>query len=107
MVKNNNEVALTLALTVSPATIIVNGGPMQFYTGGVFDDPVCGHEMTHAILAVGYGTDGGKDFYKAKNSWSEHWGENGYIRLKRGNATNAPGQCGVAQRAVVVKGKKK
>lgn len=27
------------------------------------------------------------------------WGDGGYIRLARGNSSNAPGQCGVAMQA--------
>ena len=63
--------------------------------------------MTHVILAVGFGSDNGKDFYKAKNSWGSKWGEDGYVRIKRGTGAGNPGQCGIAQRVIVVKGKKK
>jgi hypothetical protein len=44
---------------------------------------------------VGYGTDGGNDYWKAKNSWGASWGEKGYIRLGRGKAYGPAGQCGI------------
>merc|ERR1712066_885785 len=36
--------------------------------------------MGHAVIAVGYGTDG-VDYFKIRNSWGTSWGEAGYIRL--------------------------
>lgn len=38
------------------------------------------------MLLVGYGTDEitGEDYYLIRNSWGSGWGENGYIRIKRG-----------------------
>ena len=41
----------------------------------------CGTAIDHGVLVVG-ATD---DYWKVKNSWGASWGENGYIRLARGN----------------------
>jgi hypothetical protein len=43
------------------------------------------------MLIVGYDIDGN---WILKNSWSSHWGDNGYIKLKAGNT------CGVANFAL-------
>merc|ERR550539_272208 len=59
-------------------------GPFQSYGGGVFAGCAPGTATDHAITVVGYGTDNGVDYWLIKNSWGPNWGENGFIRLRRG-----------------------
>jgi len=56
-------------------------------------------QLGHALLAVGYGTtEEGVPYFLLRNSWSEDWGEAGYMRIKAGD-NPLLGQCGVARLA--------
>jgi len=88
-----DEANLLNAVALGPVSAYVNAGPWQTYRGGVFTSS-CPATVDHAALVVGYGTEGGVDYWILKNSWGTAWGEQGYIRLKRGSS--GAGQCGIA-----------
>lgn len=46
-------------------------------------------------MLVGYGVEKDQKYWLVKNSWSEQWGENGYIKMARNKNNN----CGVATQA--------
>jgi cathepsin L len=35
-------------------------------------------------------------YWNVKNSWSNTWGDNGYVRILRSDSTNDKGICGIA-----------
>jgi C1A family cysteine protease len=99
----NSEEMLTYAVAQGPVSIAIEADSKSFqlYKSGIYDDAFgCGTTLDHGVLTVGYGTENGKDYWTVKNSWSESWGDKGYIRLLRNSAsTNAPGMCGIAMDA--------
>merc|ERR1712232_1520222 len=70
---------LKSALARQPVSVTVNAGQLQLYSNGVVTGS-CRGQINHAVIAVGYGTDG-LDYFKIRNSWGTGWGESGYIRL--------------------------
>ncbi|XP_068209646.1 digestive cysteine proteinase 2-like [Palaemon carinicauda] len=78
-----------------PVSVCVDAGHLSFqlYSSGVYYEPNCNPQgINHAVLAVGYGTEGGSDYWIIKNSWGSGWGESGYMKLTR----NKSNHCGVA-----------
>merc|ERR1711970_930535 len=90
------ESSLTQALgSIGPVSVAIDASPRSFrqYRGGVYYDPRCSStRMNHAVLAVGYGSEGGRAYYLVKNSWSTQWGAGGYIKMAR----NRGNLCGIA-----------
>merc|ERR1719401_200940 len=79
---------------MTPVSIAIEAdkSAFQLYRGGVLSG-TCGTTLDHGVLAVGYGTYNGKDYWKVKNSRGASWGEAGYIRLLRGKG--GAGECGL------------
>ena len=63
------------------------------YESGIYANSTCPDgpmDVNHAVVAVGYGTENGVEYWIIKNSWSAQWGEDGYFRMQRGVNT-----CGI------------
>jgi len=90
---------LKVAILHGPTGVSVDAGnaPFRFYQSGILDDPACGTALNHAIAAVGYGVEDGKEYYIVRNSWSASWGDQGYIRIA---AVPGDGICGIQIRPV-------
>jgi len=64
------------------------------YKSGVYQSTNCKngpHDVNHAVLAVGYGTESGLPYYMVKNSWGTSFGLQGYFKIIRGK-----NMCGLA-----------
>jgi len=60
------------------------------YKSGVYHHVTGSALGGHAIKILGWGTEGGVDYWLVANSWNEDWGANGFFKIKRG--TN---ECGI------------
>lgn len=59
---------------------------------------MCGTNLDHGVLLVGYGNEGGKDYWLVKNSWGPNWGINGFVKILR-ESKEGPGVCGIQMAA--------
>jgi len=95
-VTSGDENALKVAIAAKgPISVAIDAShkSLSFYSSGVYYEEDCRSDedgLDHAVLAVGYGTLGGKDYWLVKNSWSTYWGNDGYVLMARKN-----NNCGV------------
>ena len=94
----NDQLALKAAVSKQPVSIAIEADTLIFqsYSSGILDSVKCGTELDHAVLIVGYGEEGGQKYWWVRNSWSDTWGDKGYVRIARSESTNDAGICGVA-----------
>ncbi|MGI4406643.1 C1 family peptidase, partial [Klebsiella pneumoniae] len=94
-VPSYNEWALQTAVAYQPVSVALEsvGSAFKYYISGIFAGP-CGTATDHAVTIVGYGTEGGMDYWIVKNSWGTTWGENGYIKMQRN--VGGDGKCFIA-----------
>jgi cathepsin L len=90
----SNSAQMKAALDTQPLAVAIEADKMVFqtYHSGVLTSSKCGTNLDHAVLAVGYGTEDGQDYWLVKNSWDTTWGDQGYIKL---GMDSSDGACGV------------
>ena len=84
-----NDPQLAAAIAQQPVSVAVDASNFQFYSSGIFPAYYCSNSLNHGILGVGYTSA----YWIVKNSWGIGWGEQGYIRMARGNT------CGILNMA--------
>jgi len=96
---NSDERMMKALVNINPVVTSVDSTYLGSYGGGVFydtrccsqdTDPECKNKLNHAVTVVGYGSQDGSDYWLVKNSWGTVFGEDGYIKIRRGI-----GHCGI------------
>ncbi len=81
-------------------TEIMTNGPVEAdfsvyadfptYRSGVYQHKTGSFLGGHAIRILGWGVEGGVDYWLVANSWNPDWGDNGFFKIKRGDD-----ECGI------------
>ncbi|XP_026727567.1 cathepsin L1-like [Trichoplusia ni] len=95
----NDPTALKVAIMkYGPVVVLMDVSPTTFKgikKGTVFQDDNCNKEKpNHAMIAVGWEVFRNKDCFILKNSWSSHWADSGFVRVRVSNNT-----CGMLNMA--------
>ena len=51
------------------------------YKSGVYTHTTGYLEGGHAVKLIGWGTEGGKDYWLCANSWNTSWGDKGFFKM--------------------------
>ncbi|XP_045761872.1 digestive cysteine proteinase 2 [Maniola jurtina] len=83
--KNENSLRYAI-FKYGPVSVAIDAShkSFSFYSNGVYYEPKCKNqveELDHAVLAVGYGILKGQKYWLIKNSWSNLWGNDGYVLM--------------------------
>jgi len=99
----DSDLALEQAIAVGPVSVAIEADKsvFQFYSSGILTG-LCGTQLDHGVLAVGYGQEGTQYYWKVKNSWGASWGEAGYVRIVKPEGSSGAdpygmgkGECGI------------
>ncbi len=84
-----------------PVSVAIDAAHEEFvfYSSGVYYNPKCGNtpdDLDHEVLAIGWAVVDGQNTFVIKNSWSQNWGDEGYVYMSMKD-----NNCGVATAATL------
>eukprot|EP01016_Furgasonia_blochmanni_P050771 TRINITY_DN78_c0_g1_i3.p2 TRINITY_DN78_c0_g1~~TRINITY_DN78_c0_g1_i3.p2 ORF type:complete len:408 (+),score=142.12 TRINITY_DN78_c0_g1_i3:65-1288(+) len=94
--QDEDQLQAAVAKQVVSVAIEADTEVFQFYEKGVIDDEDCGTQLDHGVAVVGYGVEGGRNYWKVRNSWGSSWGDQGYVKIARNTGGRGEGICGIA-----------
>ncbi|XP_071751754.1 digestive cysteine proteinase 2 isoform X2 [Centroberyx gerrardi] len=97
--KGDEQALADAVATIGPITVAIDAdhSSFLFYSSGIYEESNCNpNNLSHAVLLVGFGSEGGQDYWIIKNSWGSSWGEGGYMRMIRDGSNT----CGIASYAL-------
>jgi len=98
--EGDEEALMNAVASKGPVSIAIDAShtSFQLYSGGVYKEEQCSAQsLDHGVTLVGYGTDATDgDYWIVRNSWGPTWGEEGYIRMARGQSKF---DCGITASA--------
>jgi len=82
--ENSASKVMDALVTTGPLAVAIVGKEIMSYNRGVIDSCNKNFVVDHAVVMMGYGVDPNAGMYwNIRNSWGPHWGEDGYLRLRR------------------------
>ncbi|XP_021071348.1 LOW QUALITY PROTEIN: cathepsin Q-like [Mus pahari] len=97
----SEDVLMDAVATKGPiaAGLHVVSSSFRFYQGGIYHEPNCTSSVNHAVLVIGYGSEGNEtysnNYWLIKNSWGRKWGLGGYMKI----AKDRNNHCAIASLA--------
>ena len=75
---SGDEKKMLTELLDGPISIAVDASDWHSYKNGTITE--CGKNLNHAVILTSYNST--EETVTIRNSWSQYWGEDGYIRLQ-------------------------
>jgi C1A family cysteine protease len=84
------------AIDRQPVSVAIDASSSTFqnYKSGIITSG-CGTSIDHAVVAVGYGTENGEDYFLVRNSWGTGWGDAGFVKIGQSSNNSTPGYCAI------------
>lgn len=84
-ITSGSDLDLENKAAVGPVSVAIDASSDDFqnYGGGIYEPVGCSQtDLDHGVLVVGYDYED-VPYWEVKNSWSEDWGDAGYIKMRK------------------------